>query len=504
MATKMRAAGGVKARKVASKDPSSRLPDAPAEGSQPEGGVAEDWKIRIRMYRKWLGDCFLLTFRNGDEKSHILIDCGALTGTPDGKQKIIQAVEEIVWETGRSLAALVVTHEHWDHVSGFLDALDSFKQFSRIDEVWAAWTEDPNQTVAKERKKQNRLRLQALDAALRCWNSSSSDDDQLRGAAVAAVMDFTSPGGLAAFSEKTDEAMNNALSLGKQRLLSPGDTVDMEQVPGLRVHVLAPPKDTGALHTMTGKVGSEMYGLAFGVPESATAEAFAAAAAIGAGSANLDRYMPFEPHLHWDEATWSEKFPELSESYLKSDLSRRIDRDWLNSAAELALQLDSYTNNTSLVLAFELPDSKDVLLFVGDAQIGSWQSWAEVKFADKNLTVRDLLSRTVFYKVGHHGSHNATLKDGGLELMTSPKLVAAIPVDEAFAHRPKGGCPKGWDMPAGPLLGALEEKTSGRVLRGDSNFPRDCAKPAQLTDQKWEEFQRHTHVEEHFIEYFVR
>jgi hypothetical protein len=30
-------------------------------------------------------------------------------------------------------------------------------------------------------------------------------------------------------------------------------------------------------------------------------------------------------------------------------------------------------------------------------------------------------------QVGHHGSHNATLKEGGLEVMTSP--LVAIPVD---------------------------------------------------------------------------
>ena len=34
-------------------------------------------KLRVRMYRQGLGDCFLLTFNPGDEK-HVLIDCGTL------------------------------------------------------------------------------------------------------------------------------------------------------------------------------------------------------------------------------------------------------------------------------------------------------------------------------------------------------------------------------------------------------------------------------------------
>ena len=33
------------------------------------------------------------------------------------------------------------------------------------------------------------------------------------------------------------------------------------------------------------------------------------------------------------------------------------------------------------------------------------------------MTATDLLGRTVFYKVGHHGSHNATMNKGGLQDM---------------------------------------------------------------------------------------
>ncbi|MGC8494936.1 MAG: MBL fold metallo-hydrolase [Syntrophobacteraceae bacterium] len=492
------------AKKTVRENVPAAAPGALENGSQSRAADREDWKVRIRMYRKWLGDCFLLTFRDGDQASHIMIDCGALSGTPEGKQKITEAVEDIFRETGGNLAALVVTHEHWDHVSGFLDAIDSFKKFS-IGEVWAAWTEDPNQPIAKEKKKRNQLLFDSVQSALRSWGASGSDADQERGSAVAAIMRFMPPGGLAAFSTKSDAAMTNALSLGKQRLLSPGDTVEPGEVPGLRVYVLGPPGDIGELHTMTGEVGKDMYGFALGSSQIACTEAFFSAAAGEDGSRDPDRFVPFEPYLHWEEAAWlkQEKWSDLARSY-NAEPERKIDRDWLNTAAELALQLDSYTNNTSLVLAFELTDSKEVLLFVGDAQVGNWRSWVGMKFSEPNVSAADLLSRTIFYKVGHHGSHNATLEQGGLEAMTSPKLVAAIPVDEEFAHRPKGGCPKGWDMPAGPLLAALMEKTAGRVLRGDSDFPKGSANPGKLSNGDWNEFKQNTNVEEHFIEYFVR
>ena len=47
----------------------------------------------------------------------------------------------------------------------------------------------------------------------------------------------------------------------------------------------------------------------------------------------------------------------------------------------------------------------------------------------------DLLARTVLYKVGHHGSHNATLREKGLELMASGELAAMIPVNRVTAKK---------------------------------------------------------------------
>ena len=81
-------------------------------------------------------------------------------------------------------------------------------------------------------------------------------------------------------------------------------------------------------------------------------------------------------------------------------------------AGALALAMNNATNNASLVLAFELSKGGKVLLFVGDAQAGNWRSWSDGAFDDggTKVTAEDLLGRTVLYKVGHHGSHNATLK----------------------------------------------------------------------------------------------
>ena len=78
--------------------------------------------------------------------------------------------------------------------------------------------------------------------------------------------------------------------------------------------------------------------------------------------------------------------------------------------------------------------------------------------------VDQLLAKVILYKVGHHGSHNATLKERGLELMTNPKLSAMIPVDVMVAHDKKH-----WmQMPFTPLLKALGDRTSLRMVQLDA------------------------------------
>jgi hypothetical protein len=77
----------------------------------------------------------------------------------------------------------------------------------------------------------------------------------------------------------------------------------------------------------------------------------------------------------------------------------------------------------------------------------------------------DLLKRTVYYKVGHHGSHNATLRQKGLELMSDPDLSAFIPTNQKDALKVKWG-----HMPFGAIVEELERRTSGRVIRADDSW----------------------------------
>jgi hypothetical protein len=166
------------------------------------------------------------------------------------------------------------------------------------------------------------------------------------------------------------------------------------------------------------------------------------------------------PKRQWRERTFFRRW------YFGPDADapawRRIDAAWLGGVSELALALDSATNNTSLVLAIELAGA-DVLLFAADAQVGNWLSWQNLKWTFDNRTVTgpDLLSRTVFYKVGQHGSHNATLRDKGLELMTQLSI-AAIPVYHDMAVKKHWG-----NMPLPALVDGLKGVAKSGVFRSD-------------------------------------
>jgi hypothetical protein len=236
-----------------------------------------------------------------------------------------------------------------------------------------------------------------------------------------------------------------------------------------RFYVLGPPRDEAKLRKINpSSRDKETYGLMDGLQMYLDG----AAAALSED----DRSRPFDRQYEIPFAI-AEAAPELQffrDYYFQPrgaapDAWRRIDGDWLDGAANMALQLDSLTNNTSLVLAIELAPGGDVLLFAADAQVGNWLSWQDLKWTieGREVTGPDLLKRTIFYKVGHHGSHNATLKKLGLEEMEKLR-VAMIPVDHDMAVKKRWG-----KMPLEELVAALAKQAKGAVLRVDQPMPGD-------------------------------
>jgi Metallo-beta-lactamase superfamily len=452
--------------------------------------------VRVRMYRQGLGDCFLITFDPGGQEKHLLIDCGTL-GATTTKVNLSTVVQDIVQTTGNRVHLLIATHEHWDHVRGFHDQKAAFTSL-HADNVWLAWTENPNDSLAKKIVKKKGDLGAALQRAALALERSPHEESQKEGLAVRDVVGFFGDEPLAAerFSETVNEAMNFVRTKNATcRFCKPGDGPFEESwLPGFRFYVLGPPCSEKALYDTGDKGSSELYGVAAGLHAAAT---FAINGRpwnsyVGADSERT-RFLatlPFDERFRLETKS-DEAHRFFDATYFdKQDDWRRVDEDWLHVASDLALQLDAATNNTSLALAIERIADGKVFLFPADAQEGNWLSWHDPKMkwsvteghTKREVRAADLLARTVFYKVGHHASHNGTAKGKGLDLMQSPELIACIPVDRdvALGRNPKDS----WQMPAFTLYGKLLEKCSGRVVRSDLGWADDAANAANKTVEK--------------------
>jgi hypothetical protein len=469
------------------------MPRASASNTRPKVSPAKKSPVRIRCYRQGLGDCFLLTFTTKQGKPfHLLIDCGVWPKGQPNVDKMRAIAADIVRETGGSIGTdgsvtsrgtidvLVATHEHWDHLSGFTQARDLFKNGLNVRHVWLAWTEDDSDELAndlRKHKKKTEKAVRHLHAKL------AGLGPKLSAAGGATLRQIESALGFLGVDDPAkagsiDEAMD-FVRLGfagaKPHFHLPGALLELSDVEGVRVYVLGPPHDRAKIRKSTPSTAhSEVYELFFGLSLEDSL-----LAALDAGDDAQSRFRdfaevgkPFERRHRQDlpgvRANADSASGKLMAEHYDEPVQawRKIDDDWLFAGGAIALRLDSATNNTSLVLAFELPDGR-VLLFPGDAQVGNWLSWHDPErswnVTDSQgravtVTARDLLARTAFYKAGHHGSHNATLRELGLELMSRPDLIAVVPVSHEMALA------NHWDrIPLPSLVDRLREKTKGRL-----------------------------------------
>jgi hypothetical protein len=135
---------------------------------------------------------------------------------------------------------------------------------------------------------------------------------------------------------------------------------------------------------------------------------------------------------------------------------------------ELALQATGYINNTSLVLLIR--HQEKLLLFPGDAEKESWQTWHEalqVYSGDSPKTLEDLFRRIHFYKAAHHGSVNGTVWSGAADYLDS-RCLSFTPV-EKYSN---------WQIPSSTFLQKMES-LPGSVLGSDPLKALRGADPSQ-------------------------
>lgn len=405
-------------------------------------------RVHVRMYQVGFGDCFLVSFyyrralSDGRDERHMLIDFGS-THSPRGRARLLpQAATLIAEHTNGQLDVLVATHRHKDHIDGFglaetAAVIDKLKPGL----VVRPWTDDPKlpADATGPALRSDSHRLAASLAASQSFAGlvaslvGAADSRSLRGELAALALDQL----------PNKQALDNLERWGKERTavyVAAGDDAKIEKfIPGINARVLGPPTAKQAPEMTNQRANDREYWLAqharleAGVPASLTAEE---------PTVELDA-----GHVEPGPIAW---------------LVERLHRQQLGSLLRIVRTVDDALNNTSVILLIDVGDKR--LLFPGDAQIENW-SWA-LKNAPNHTALCKLLSRVDLYKVGHHGSRNATprtLFNLWGDDPTSGRALVALMSTLSGVH----GRSEGTYVPRATLVAALLRRTADQLLTTD-------------------------------------
>lgn len=445
----------------------------------------------INMYNLGTGDCFVIRIVNKDKSVFkIMIDCGAMSAQ---KNRMRDTIKQLIKDVDNHVDVLIVTHEHKDHVYGFDRCIDLFEALS-IGEIWMAWTENDSLSKVKEWKKEYGKHKFNLTKAMAAFNDASERDENSLFSSIydhplaskdSLESKFAYSTSLRAYAELNMDESNEIYSGGlkgmrhvKERLkprvkryFKQGDIIeDIKNLTGVRIFVLGPPDQYDSIKNEGNNTGSKGEGYKHNKHledvRMISSMSFNSTSGLGSADYPFDKKYIVEP-AELKASNKKQYHAYTGEAIHNSDhidqTWRRIDFDWLFGASNLALRLEKGINNLSLAIAIEFLEEDEMLLFPGDAEIGSWLSWHDIEWElfyddDTRLTTEDILNQTTFYKVAHHTSHKGTAKNKGLKMMVHPRLTSMATLD--FSN-----IMPNWKntMPNKGILIDLLKKTKGRL-----------------------------------------
>ena len=338
-----------------------------------------DGKLLVRLYNVGLGDCIYLRVPDANRDVHILIDCGNKFGKLDLLGECIEHLKKELPDAGngkKRLDLLVVSHPHEDHHKGFEAA---FFSDIKIEHIWLspAYGDETPQSRG----------FHALQAAVgRALNSFSDLSETALGELSEDVRELLS-------LSKSEALQMLKFTLPAANQIQPvyvtADTPEAQlkifEDDAIKLKVLGPMADIDRFY-----LGGN--GLMTSSDEITTAALESGYNALFTTSGEIEIKPP--------------------QNISGQDFERLRSRIQANALAVAAV-VGHAVNNLSVVLLLEWHGRR--LLFSGDAEWsearkgavkdyssnGSWNvMWQERK--------EDLSEPLDFYKIGHHGSENAT------------------------------------------------------------------------------------------------
>jgi beta-lactamase superfamily II metal-dependent hydrolase len=413
---------------------SKAAPEKPAPVTRPHPQTDNQGAagIRVRMFRVGFGDFFLLSVPTRDGDKHILIDCGVHAkdlGT------IQAAVAQMIADCGSELALVIMTHRHADHISGFAKCSDAFRQVA-VDRVWMPWFENPKNKTAMAFQSSlsalaNRLSIGLAARRDPVWDQFISMADNITGG-------MNAVGGGSANQKALDVLQNGFKNTPEHDYYQAGDKPVLPQSlldAGLTVQILGPPIDPSLVSQMNYK--AQQY-----LSDNAQSDG--------------ERFQPFPTAFLAEAADYP---PEAFKFYSAIEITRLIDSVQPDVLAAQAMAADKTLNNQSLVLLFTIAGK--TLLFAGDAQWGNWENFlyggafGTPGHTEITEEAKAILDKLDFYKVGHHGSTNATPKDAVAHMRLG---CAGMCSTQIGAYN---------QVPREPLLQALRDRMDGQLARSD-------------------------------------
>lgn len=360
--------------------------------------------VEIRMYNMGFGDAFRITVRRGDSTWRMLVDCGVhahgqARPVADSVKKIVDDLAEDCGGTAH-LDVVVGTHHHRDHIVGFAD--DRWADVE-VDEVWVPFVENDDDPDARGLREAQTRTAQKLAGLIedRMQRLAANQTEAKHTLELAKAMAVNSRGNARATDRLLGRNGTTFAKPGHDVRFLPDEDSRKNMVKarrcGVVAHIFGPPRDPAILRKMDPPKTAGWLTLNLDdVVDAADPD-------------DVDTPAPAATKPEEDKDIW----PLFNLTYVISDKTQVPDHlqkaksnlrlsTLSNDLGLLAAAsvLEQSVNNTSLFFVLEVGGLR--LLFPGDAQYGAWEH------VRSNPDAMKLIRDADFYKMGHHGSHNAT------------------------------------------------------------------------------------------------